>query len=58
MGGATVCAIAAILSIALFGWDLHVYWYENSIKPFAETPMTAFNVQLQCPPDLSLNSQH
>ncbi|MEY3898503.1 MAG: hypothetical protein RLZZ214_4025 [Verrucomicrobiota bacterium] len=45
MGGATVCVIAAILSIALFGWDLHVYWYENSIKPFAKTPMAAFNVQ-------------
>lgn len=45
MGGATVCAVAVVLSVALFGWDLHVFWYENSIKPFAKTPMAAFNVQ-------------
>ena len=44
-GGASICALAAILSLAMFGWDLHVFWYEHSIKPFAEMPMAAFNVQ-------------
>jgi len=45
MGGALVCGLAAVLSVALLGWDLHVFWYEHSIKPFAETPLAAFNVQ-------------
>lgn len=45
LGGGSICALAAILSLAIFGWDLHVFWYEHSIKPFAEKPMAAFNVQ-------------
>lgn len=45
LGGGLVCLSAALLSVFTLGWDLHVFWYEHSIKPFAETPMTAFNVQ-------------
>lgn len=44
-GGAVVCGVAAALSVLVLGWDLHVFWYEHSIKPFAETPLAAFNVQ-------------
>ncbi len=44
-GGAAVCGLAAATSLLMFGWDLHVFWYEHSIKPFAETPLSAFNVQ-------------
>ena len=45
MGGAVICLFTGIASLVMFGWDLHVHWYEYSVKPFAETPMAAFNVQ-------------
>jgi alpha-1,2-mannosyltransferase len=45
VGGATMCAAAGLLSLAVFGWDLHVHWYENSIKPFAGKPLSAYNNQ-------------
>ena len=45
MGGASICALAAVSSLLVFGWDLHVHWYEHSIKPFAGTPLAAFNAQ-------------
>lgn len=45
MGGASIGLLAGLASIGIFGWDLHLHWYEHSIKPFAETPMAAFNVQ-------------
>jgi alpha-1,2-mannosyltransferase len=45
MGGTVIGGLAVLLSLLVFGWDLHVYWYEHSIKPFAGTPLAAFNVQ-------------
>lgn len=45
VGGLAACGLAAALSVWMFGWDLHVFWYEHSIKPFAENPLGAFNVQ-------------
>ena len=45
IGGAAVCSLAGFASLGMFGWDLHVFWYEHSIKPYAETPLAAFNVQ-------------
>jgi hypothetical protein len=44
-GGAAVCVAAAALSLAVFGWDLHVRWYEECIQQYAGQPLSAFNVQ-------------
>lgn len=44
-GGLVVCATAALLSVAVFGWDTHVRWYQHSIQPYGQDPMPAFNVQ-------------
>jgi hypothetical protein len=44
-GGALVCAATGLLSVAVFGWDLHVRWYEMCVKPYGSDPMAAFNVQ-------------
>ena len=35
----------AILSIALYGFDLHEYWFKRCIRPFLGRPLGAFNVQ-------------
>lgn len=45
MGGAAICAFAALLSLAVFGWDLHMYWYEHTIKPVSAHPLAAYNNQ-------------
>ncbi len=45
MGGGVLCLAAGLASLAVFGWDLHLHWYQHSIKPFAENPLAAFNVQ-------------
>ncbi|MDP3850220.1 MAG: glycosyltransferase family 87 protein [Luteolibacter sp.] len=45
LGGGVICLAAGFASVMIFGWDLHAHWYENSIKPFAENPLAAFNVQ-------------
>ena len=44
-GGASVVAAVALASLAVFGWDSHVQWYETSIAPFARNPIPALNVQ-------------
>lgn len=40
-------AILAIVgaSLALFGIDLHLFWYKECISPFSDKPMGAFNNQ-------------
>jgi len=45
LGGALVCALAGVASLAVFGWGMHVQWYTQCIQPFAQDPMPAFNVQ-------------
>jgi hypothetical protein len=45
LGGACICAVAGLASLGVFGLDMHHHWHEHSIKPFAETPLAAFNVQ-------------
>ncbi len=45
LAGAAVCAAVGAASVALFGWDLHVFWYENSLLPFMRGGLSAFNVQ-------------
>lgn len=45
LGGGLVCAAAVLLSIGIFGWDLHVFWHQHSIKPFTENPLASFNAQ-------------
>jgi alpha-1,2-mannosyltransferase len=44
-GGLAVVVAAVAASLAVFGWDMHVLWYENCIRPFTDSPMAAFNVQ-------------
>lgn len=41
-GGAAVVAGSAALSLLIFGWDMHVLWYETSIRPFASDPVIAY----------------
>lgn len=45
MGGAAIGAFAALLSLVVFGWDLHMYWYEHTIKPLSSNPLSAYNNQ-------------
>jgi hypothetical protein len=45
LGGAAVIGATALLSLAVFGWDAHVHWYEESIQPFSSAPMPAYNTQ-------------
>jgi alpha-1,2-mannosyltransferase len=45
MGGLALCAFASLLSLAVFGWDLHWYWYEHTIKPVSAHPLPAYNNQ-------------
>jgi hypothetical protein len=44
-GGAGLLGLASLFSLAIFGWDMHVFWYETCIKPYAEAPIGALNVQ-------------
>jgi alpha-1,2-mannosyltransferase len=44
-GFAATLGVTALLSLALFGWDLHVRWWSECIAPFSGRPMTAYNVQ-------------
>jgi len=41
-GGAAVLAGSAALSLLIFGWDMHVLWYETSIAPYAGNPVPAY----------------
>lgn len=42
-GGAAVCLGAAALSLAIFGWGMHLLWYEAGIRPYAAGIVPAFN---------------
>jgi hypothetical protein len=44
-GFAVTVAGLAGLSLLLFGFDLHRVWFERCIRPFAEGPLGAYNVQ-------------
>jgi hypothetical protein len=44
-GGTLALVGAATLSLLVFGWDMHVLWYESCIKRFSDRPVPAFNVQ-------------
>jgi alpha-1,2-mannosyltransferase len=60
LGFAGVCLVSGILSVAVFGWDFHVRWFELCVRPFSSQWIAAFNVQsiqsfvfrLQGSPDL------
>ncbi|MEW6745639.1 MAG: glycosyltransferase family 87 protein [Planctomycetota bacterium] len=43
----SVGAITAVglLSLAMFGTELHTHWYQQCIEPVAKNPIAAFNVQ-------------
>jgi hypothetical protein len=43
--GAATLAGLGLASLAIYGWDLHLLWYETVIAPFAAGPTPAFNVQ-------------
>ena len=45
LGGTAVLSAATVLSIAVFGWALHVVWYETCVKPFFGGVVAAFNDQ-------------
>jgi len=38
-------AVVAVVSLAAFGIDPHVTWYERTVEPFTRHPLGAFNVQ-------------
>lgn len=44
-GGATICIGAGLSSLAIFGWDINLLWYEQTVVPFATGPVPAFNAQ-------------
>ncbi len=44
-GGATMVAAAALLSVAVFGIDINIGWYEYCVEPFVGGAIPAFNVQ-------------
>ena len=44
-GMVAVGAVAGVLSLAIFGWGLNLFWYQHCVAPFSRDPMAAFNVQ-------------
>lgn len=44
-GFAAICGAAGLASLAVFGLDLHLLWYERCVRQFANNPLGAFNVQ-------------
>lgn len=44
-GGAGLIGLTAILSLVLFGVDVNIGWYKDSIEPFFGRVMPALNVQ-------------
>jgi alpha-1,2-mannosyltransferase len=45
IGGGIVVIATTLLSLAVFGWDAHVHWYETAIAPYSGAPLPAFNSQ-------------
>jgi alpha-1,2-mannosyltransferase len=44
-GGATTIGVAALLSLALFGIDGNISWYQEWVAPFLGSYIPAYNVQ-------------
>lgn len=44
-GGASMLLVVVALSIALFGWNAHVQWYDLFVRTASQTKILAFNVQ-------------
>ncbi|KAB2920183.1 MAG: DUF2029 domain-containing protein [Hyphomicrobiaceae bacterium] len=44
-GGATTVAATALLSVAVFGTDINIGWYQYCVEPFVGGAIPAFNVQ-------------
>lgn len=44
-GGATMVAGTALLSLATFGLEINIGWYEACVAPFMKGAIAAFNVQ-------------
>jgi alpha-1,2-mannosyltransferase len=45
LAGTAVLVAATVLSIAVFGWALHVVWYGTCVKPFFGGVVVGFNAQ-------------
>ncbi len=45
LGMACVCLIGAGLSIVLFGWDIHVLWFQKTVLRYNAHFLGAFNAQ-------------
>lgn len=45
IGGSFVIAVTALLSLALFGWNAHVIWYQSNVVQFGRDPIPGLNVQ-------------
>lgn len=45
LGGAVTFLGSTTCSVALFGWDAHVQWYERFVASAGDNPIGAFNVQ-------------
>ena len=45
LGMACVCLVGAGLSILLFGWDIHILWFERSVLRYNAHFVGAFNAQ-------------
>ncbi len=41
-GGAAALAGSVSLSLLIFGWDMHVLWYQTSIAPYSGNPVVAY----------------
>jgi len=44
-GGASMIAVAALLSLAIFGLEVNIAWYQACVAPFMRGAIAAFNVQ-------------
>ena len=44
-GGAVVITGSIALSLLIFGWDMHVLWYETTIAPYASSTVSAYGNQ-------------
>jgi alpha-1,2-mannosyltransferase len=45
LGFAAVCGVVVALSLAVFGWDDNLHWFEVCIVQFSHRWLAAFNVQ-------------
>lgn len=45
LGFSAVCAAAGLASLAVFGWEMNLLWFDRCVRQFASNPLGAFNVQ-------------